>query len=108
MILEGGPPRAFGSAEPAGSAGSQSGIAAIARGHLSGHWLGLAAVWTRPEQRGRGLATAVMTALGHWAARRGARYCYAQVDRRNQAAHAAYAKLGFVRHHGYLYLAPPQ
>ena len=48
-----------------------------------------------------------MTALGHWAARRGARYGYVQVDRGNQAALAAYARLGFARHHGYLYLAPP-
>ena len=81
---------------------------AIARGHLSGAWLGVAAVWTRPDQRGRGSAAAVMTALGHWAARQGARYCYVQVDQGNQAAQAAYARLGFVRHHSYLYLAPPE
>ena len=56
---------------------------------------------------GVAVATAVLTALGHWAARSGARYGYVQVDRGNQAALAAYARLGFDRHHGYLYLAPP-
>ena len=46
-------------------------------------------------------------ALGHWAARRGARYAYLQVDVANQPALRTYERLGFVRHHGYLYLAPP-
>ena len=102
MILDGNPPRAFASVESAAV------TVAIARGHLSGAWLGVAAVWTRPDQRGRGSAAAVMTALGHWAARQGARYCYVQVDQGNQAAQAAYARLGFARHHSYLYLAPPK
>ncbi len=48
MILDGNPPRAFG------SAGSEAETIAIARGHLSGDWLGSAAIWTHPDHRGRG------------------------------------------------------
>jgi N-acetylglutamate synthase len=99
MILDGNPPRAFGSAgEP---------TLAIARGHLSGDWLGLVSIWTRPDHRREGLATRLTMALGHWAARRGARYAYLAVDVANRPALRSYERLGFVRHHGYLYLAPP-
>jgi ribosomal protein S18 acetylase RimI-like enzyme len=99
MILDGNPPRAFGSAGET--------IFAITRGHLSGDWLGLASVWTHPDHRRQGWATRLSIALGHWAARRGARYAYLQVDLGNQPALRAYERLGFTRHHGYLYLAPP-
>jgi GNAT superfamily N-acetyltransferase len=99
MILDGNPPRAFG------SAGTWT--FAITRGHLSGAWLGLASIWTHPDHRRRGWATRLTVGLGHWAARRGARYAYLQVDVANQPALRTYERLGFVRHHGYLYLAPP-
>lgn len=106
MILDGHPPRAFASvAGPSG--GGADGMIAIARGHLSGAWLGLAAIWSEPEHRRRGLATAMMRALGHWAARRGARYAYLQVAQQNTGAHQAYDRLGFVHHHSYRYLAAP-
>ena len=100
-ILDGQPPRAFASVEWGGRA------VAIARGHLSDDWLGLAAVWTHPEHRRRGLATEMTRALGHWAARRGARNVYLQVASANADALAAYGRLGFVRHHSYRYLRPP-
>lgn len=103
-ILAGHPPRAFASVAAAGS----SELVAIARGHLSGPWLGLASIWTDPEHRRRGLATAMMRALGHWAARRGARYSYLQVAAQNTGAVAAYERLGFRRHHAYRYLTPSQ
>ena len=80
---------------------------AIARGHVSGPWLGIASVWTDPAHRRRGLATAMMRALGHWAARRGARNVYLQVAQENAGAHDAYGRLGFVRHHSYRYLEAP-
>jgi GNAT superfamily N-acetyltransferase len=100
LILDGSPPRAFGSAgEPT--------YYAITRGHLSGDWLGLASIWTHPDHRQQGWATGLTVALGHWAARRGARYAYLQVDVANQLAIRVYERLGFTRHHGYLYLAPP-
>jgi N-acetylglutamate synthase len=105
MILEGNPPRAF-----AAVAGQQpddhSELVAIGRGHQNEHWLGLASIWTRPDHRQRGFATAIMVALGHWAARQGARYAYIQAATANEPAIAAYTKLGFVHHHAYRYLAP--
>jgi ribosomal protein S18 acetylase RimI-like enzyme len=48
----------------------------------------------------------MMVALGHWAARQGARYAYVQVATINEPAIDAYRKLGFVHHHSYSYLAP--
>jgi GNAT superfamily N-acetyltransferase len=101
LILAGHPPRAFA------SAGDRDAPFAIGRGHLSGTWLGYAALWTRPEHRREGWANAVMVALGHWAARRGARYAYVQVASANQEAQLAYERLGFRHHHHYLYLVPP-
>ena len=79
---------------------------AIARGHLSGDWLGLASIWTDDHRR-RGWATTMIIGLGHWAARQGARYGYLQVASANQHAIAAYEQLGFARHHSYRYLRPP-
>lgn len=111
MILDGHPPRAFAAvADPSPGAHAAEAAhepVAIARGHLSGPWLGIAAVWTEPEHRRRGLATAMMRALGHWAARGGARNAYLQVAQDNHAAHDAYGRLGFVRHHSYRYLTAP-
>ena len=49
----------------------------------------------------------MMRALGHWAARRGARNAYLQVAQENSGAHDAYGRLGFVRHHSYRYLEAP-
>ncbi len=100
-LLEGRRPRAFASVERDGQ------VVALGRGHLSAGWLGIAAVWTRPEHRRQGLGTDVVLALSRWAARRDARWCYLQVETRNVPAHAAYARLGFVLHHRYHYLAPP-
>ena len=104
MILDGHPPRAFASVADPATASDHVGIA---RGHVSGPWLGIASVWTDPAHRRRGLATAMMRALGHWAARRGARNAYLQVAQENTGAHDAYGRLGFVRHHSYRYLAAP-
>jgi len=100
-ILESEGPRAFAGVPANGR------LVAIGRGHVSADWLGIASVWTDPGWRQRGWATKVMVALGHWAARRGARNVYLQVAAENAAAHRAYARLGFVRHHGYGYLQPP-
>jgi GNAT superfamily N-acetyltransferase len=107
MILEGSPPLAFAGVA-ADKPDDRSELLAIARGHRSTDWLGLAAIWTRPDHRRRGLAAAMMAALGHWAARQGARYAYVQVATVNQPAIGAYTTLGFVSHHHYRYLAPSQ
>lgn len=100
LILVGHPPCAFGSAGGAEPF-------AIGRGHLSGDWLGYSAVWTRPQHRQQGWATGILRTIGHWAARRGARYAYLQVATANTTAVAAYERLGFRLHHRYRYLAPP-
>ena len=101
MILDGRPPRAFAScADPSGR------LIAIGRGHLERDWLGVAAVWTRPEHRRRGRGAAIVLALGHWAARNGARYAYLQVAESNTTALRAYERLGLRPHHSYGYLEP--
>ncbi len=100
-ILEGRPPLALASVRSGGA------TVAIARGHLSSPWLGLASIWTDADHRRRGHATAMITTLGHWAARQGARYAYLQVAAANTSAIAAYARLGFAPHHRYGYLRPP-
>jgi N-acetylglutamate synthase len=105
MILDGTPPRAF-AAVAGDDAADRSELVAIARGHRSADWLGLASIWTRPDHRQRGLAAGMIAALGHWAARQGARYAYVQVATVNEPALGAYQKLGFVHHHRYRYLAP--
>ena len=53
-------------------------------------------IWTREDHRRRAGRPAMMIALGHWAARRGARYGYLQVASANQDAITAYERLGFV------------
>ena len=105
MILDGNPPRAF-AAVAAREPDDQPELVAIARGHRGGDWLGLSSIWTHPDHRQRGLATAMMTRLGYWAARQGARYAYVQVAPVSEPAVSAYTKLGFTSHHHYLYLAP--
>ncbi|MFD0595837.1 GNAT family N-acetyltransferase [Catellatospora coxensis] len=55
----------------------------------------------RPAARRRGLAQESMGALARWAAQRGATDAFLQVESRNTAALAVYAKLGFTRHHHY-------
>ena len=105
MILDGSPPRVF--AAVAGErVADHSELVAIARGHRSADWLGLASIWTHPDHRRRGLAAAMMAALGHWAARQGARYAYVQVATVNEPAIGAYTTLGFLHHHHYRYLTP--
>jgi RimJ/RimL family protein N-acetyltransferase len=104
MILDGNPPRAFGVVHD--HRYPQRDVIAIARGHLSGDWLGLASIWTREDDRRQGWATKIIIGLGHWGARLGARYCYLQVASANQQAITAYERLGFTRHHSYYYLRP--
>jgi len=99
-LLDGRRPRAFAGVEVDGE------LVALGRGHLADGWLGVAGVWTRPGHRRQGLSTAVVRGLGGWAAHRGARWCYLQVETANVPAHLAYERLGLVLHHRYHYLAP--
>ena len=68
-------------------------------------WLGLASIWTRADHRRRGWSRKLMIALGHWAARRGARNVYLQVAAPTPRRSRAYEAMGFRPHHRYGYLA---
>ncbi len=82
-------------------------LAAVARGVVVEGWLVVTAVTVAEEARRRGLATAVMAALGGWARERGGRRCLLQVAETNAPALALYARLGFTEHHRYHYRHGP-
>ncbi len=82
-------------------------LAAVARGVRVEDWLVVSAVTVDERHRRRGLATAVMAALGGWAHAGGARACLLQVASSNHAALALYERLGFTEHHRYHYRLGP-
>ena len=82
-------------------------LAAVARGVVSGGWLGVSAVTVDEAHRRQGLATAVMGALYRWGARHGARWTYLQVAASNEPARALYRRGGFIEHHRYHYRRAP-
>ncbi|KQX58801.1 MULTISPECIES: GNAT family N-acetyltransferase [unclassified Streptomyces] len=75
--------------------------AAIGRCVVDGRWAGFMAVEVDPEQRRRGLATAVMTALARKALDEGASAAWLQVESDNDGARALYDGMGFAPHHHY-------
>lgn len=81
--------------------------AAIGRCVVDGRWAGFAAVEVDPEQRRRGLATAVMAALARRALDEGASAAWLQVEADNTGARALYAGLGFAAHHAYHHYREP-
>jgi ribosomal protein S18 acetylase RimI-like enzyme len=83
-------------------------LAAVARGVLVDGWLCITAVTVDEACRRRGLATAVMAALGSWARERGGQSCLLQVAAANAPALALYARLGFTEHHRYHYRLGPE
>ncbi|MFP5369260.1 MAG: GNAT family N-acetyltransferase [Actinomycetes bacterium] len=78
-------------------------VAAVARGVVVDGWLCVTAVTVDEQYRRRGLATAVMSALGGWARARGGTSCVLQVAASNAPALRLYARLGFTEHHRYHY-----
>lgn len=90
----------------AGLGGEDGRLIAIGRGQISLGWLGITSLWTHPDHRRQGLATAVLIGLVHWAGAKGARNAYLQVAQENTSAHEAYQRLGFRLHHSYRYLRP--
>lgn len=80
-------------------------LAAVARGAVVDEWLVVTAVTVDERFRRRGLATAVMAALGTWARSDGATSCVLQVVASNAPALALYRRLGFTEHHRYHYRA---
>lgn len=66
-------------------------------------WLGIFGMWTRPEQRGRGIGTDMLRALATAAIDNGAIGLYLQVERSNAGAARLYQRLGFRPLYGYYY-----
>ncbi|MEV0178212.1 GNAT family N-acetyltransferase [Streptomyces sp. NPDC050625] len=81
--------------------------AAIGRCVVDGRWAGFAAVEVAPEQRRRGLGSAVMAALARQALAEGASAAWLQVEDDNEAARALYAAMGFAAHHAYHHYREP-
>jgi GNAT superfamily N-acetyltransferase len=88
-------------------AGRHAPPAAIGRCVVDGRWAGFAAVEVAPEQRRRGLATAVMAALARQALEEGASAAWLQVETDNAAARRLYAGMGFAVHHAYHHYREP-
>jgi len=103
-VLTGGPSVWF--ATVPGAAGEPP--AAIGRCAVDGRWAGFAALEVAPEQRRRGLASAVTAALARAAADEGADLAYLQVEPENEAAIRLYERLGFRTHHRYHYRRQPE
>lgn len=80
---------------------------AVGRAVLTGDWVGLYAVEVQPDRRGKGLGSAIVTALLDWGAANGARSAYLQALADNGPGLALYAPYGFRTHHSYRYLRPP-
>src|SRR5262245_53388034 len=53
-------------------------------------------VWTAPEARGRGVASAIVGAIVGWARARGAVECRLETEASNHTARRVYRRLGFV------------
>jgi len=84
------------------------GQAAVARGVLTGDWLGVTALTVDQTRRRGGVGRQLMAELTRWAVQRGAHSAYLQVAAENDAALRLYDTLGYVRHHQYHYRRAPQ
>nr|WP_238341713.1 GNAT family N-acetyltransferase [Actinopolymorpha rutila] len=83
-------------------------LVGIGRGVVTGRWLGVSAVEVVPAYRRRGLARAVMAALGTWGRDLGADWAYLQVSADNTDALRLYDRLGFRLDHQYRYYGPAE
>lgn len=70
-------------------------------------WVGLFDIVTHPDHRGRGLASALTSAMLAWARTVGATRSYLQVEAGNEPARAVYRKRGFADRYAYWYRAAP-
>ncbi|WBQ06972.1 GNAT family N-acetyltransferase [Kribbella sp. CA-293567] len=97
-VMEGAPKTAFAAVELDGK------VVAVARGVMTGHWLGVDAVRVDPAYRRRGLATALVQGLARWSGQLGGRRTYLEVVSSNVAALTAYENLGYALAYRYRYL----
>ncbi|MDT0214384.1 GNAT family N-acetyltransferase [Rothia sp. ARF10] len=117
-VLTGSPTQLFASIAVGGGLAQRLGLdtpgsrdprpVAIGRLSVAGGWAGLAAVWTDPAMRGRGLATRLTRALAARAGADGIRLIHLQVEADNATAIRLYERLGFDRHSSYVYLTAPR
>ncbi len=90
------------------SIADNDGQAAVARGVITGGWLGVTALTVDQTRRRGGVGRQLMAELTRWAVQRGAHSAYLQVAAENDAALRLYDTLGYVRHHQYHYRRAPQ
>jgi ribosomal protein S18 acetylase RimI-like enzyme len=83
-------------------------VTAIGRASIAGDWVGLFALAVHPSHRRRGEGSVVVRAMLSWAAERGSVSAYLQVAGSNAPALSLYARFGFLTHHRYHYLQPPE
>ncbi len=99
----------FASVHDADGALTAIGRGAVTRDPDGTAWLGITALWTRPDTRRRGLSSQVVHALIAWGSAAGATRGYVQVEADNEIAGNWYRRLGFGLHHRSRYerLDPP-
>ncbi len=76
-------------------------------GVLENNYLGLFFIATAKQQRGKGYATQLISAMLNWGRDRGASQAYVQVETENQTAINLYNKLGFTEVYQYFYRLKP-
>lgn len=89
----------------AGAPGDPRGFGAAV---LDGGLVGVFGMWTAPDRRGGGVASAVLKRLLEWGMRRGAHTAWLQVEESNPAALALYRGCGFGLSHRYHYRRSPE
>jgi GNAT superfamily N-acetyltransferase len=97
-VLEGAPKAVFASITLDGR------TAAVGRGAMTGHWLGVDAIRVDSAYRRRGLGTAIVQALARWCGPLGGRRTYLEVLEENTPAMATYTRLGYREAYRYRYL----
>ena len=80
--------------------------AGVVRGALVDGWLHVGRLEVAPAFRRRGLASALMAALGTWGVEHGADRAVLQVAEGNGGALALYTGLSYAPHHRYRYWVP--
>jgi ribosomal protein S18 acetylase RimI-like enzyme len=82
-------------------------LVAVARGVITGSWLGITALDVDKHHRRKRLATTIVDAMLKHARERGCRFVYLQVAAENTDARTMYDEFGFARHHSYQYRVKP-